>query len=165
MFKSYALLILAALLAGCAGQPRQPDPFKVTIVTIAPLDSTLLEQRYQVTLRIQNRTSQALSIKGMSFDIRLNDREFASGVSNQPVEVAAFDEAVTQVRMSSTLFGWFRQFQALQENRNTTFSYQISGSLHTAGSLFGTSFNESGEFDLSPQGNATRKPEIPTTHQ
>ena len=150
MYKNTWLLLFIVFLTGCAGIAQYKDDIKVTLVNIQILDSTLLEQRYLITLRVQNRTPQQLSVQGMSFDIDLNDKAFGSGVSNQAITVEPFDDALFEVKMSSTIFGIIRQIQSLQQRENEPFKYKISGRISAMGSLISIPFDESGEIDLTP---------------
>ncbi len=147
------LLFLSLLFSACASLMPQDDRVRVTIVDIRPLESTLMEQRFLVKLRLQNRSREALSIDGMSFDLELNGKDFASGVSNQAITVEGFGEALLEVKVSSTLFGVLRQIQTLQNQQPRPFQYRISGSLSSPGSLFGHRFSESGEIDLGLPAN------------
>ena len=149
LLRLLTLLVLSLLLSACASMMPRDDRVKVTIVDIRPLESTLMEQRFLVKLRLQNRASEPLSIKGMSFDLELNGKDFASGVSNQAVTAEGYGEALLEVKVSSTLFGVIRQIQTLQNREPQAFQYRISGSLSSPGSLFGLGFSEQGEIDLT----------------
>ncbi|MEE9287677.1 MAG: LEA type 2 family protein, partial [Gammaproteobacteria bacterium] len=77
------LLIFASLaLVGCASIPSELEPPRLTLKNVELLNATLFEQQYLLTLRLQNPNDFDLDIKGMSFDLEINDEEFASGVSN-----------------------------------------------------------------------------------
>ncbi len=127
----------------------QPDQFKVNISSMRMLESTLMEQRFQVSLRVMNRGREAVSIDGMSFDIELNGKDFASGVSNEKVSIPAFSEGIVSVNVTSTIFGIIRQLQGMQQNKPKTFHYQISGSFYPSSSLLSIPFKEEGEIDLN----------------
>ena len=143
------LMLLFGTLSSCATLGNQQPQFKVLITSMTPLESTLMEQRYLVKLRIQNRSDQPLTIDGMSFDLKVNGKAFASGVSNQQVIAEAYGEAMLEAKASSTLFGMLRQLQSMQESGSPAFQYEISGNLRTPESFFSLPFRESGEIDLS----------------
>ncbi len=143
------ILLLLTLLAGCASMMPQEDRVRVTLVDIQPLEATLMEQRYLVRLRLQNRARDPLAVDGLSFDLDLNGHAFASGVSNRAVSAPGFGEALLEVKVSSTLFGVIRQIQTLQNQEPKPFAYRISGRLSSPDSLFGLTFDERGEIDLN----------------
>jgi LEA14-like dessication related protein len=142
-------------LTGCAGMGYREAEVKVNIASLQLLESTLMEQRYLVKLRLQNRSPRTLRIEGMSFDVELNSKDFASGVSNQSLAVPAYDEALVEVKVSSTLFGIIRQLQSMQQPGRDSFDYRISGRVNTVGGYFSLPFEESGVIDLH----------LPTTKQ
>ncbi|MEW8359941.1 MAG: LEA type 2 family protein [Candidatus Thiodiazotropha sp.] len=144
------LFYLLLILSGCASlQPRE-ERIRVTIADLSPLESTLMEQRYLLKIRLQNRSKEALNIDGMSFDLDLNGRRFASGVSNQKASIPGFSESMLEVKVSSTVFGLIRQFSALQDQADGSFDYRISGSLSSPDSMLTLPFSEEGEFNLLP---------------
>lgn len=150
-------LLLLLILSGCAAlQPREAQ-VRVTIADLRPLESTLMEQRYLVKIRLQNRSRDDLKINGMSFDLDLNGKRFASGVSNQETTIPGFSESMLEVKLSSTVFGLIKQFGALQERQAGGFDYQISGSLSSPDSMRALPFSEKGEINLLPSAATPNK--------
>ncbi|WP_214660484.1 LEA type 2 family protein [sulfur-oxidizing endosymbiont of Gigantopelta aegis] len=148
MLKIISPILLIVFLFGCAGIETRPAQFKINIAAMKPLQSTLMEQRYQVDLRIMNRSNEEFSIDGFSFDVELNGKDFASGVSNEAFNLPALSEKVVSVEITSTIFGLVRQFNSFQKLNTEPFKYELSGSVYTRGSLFGIKFNEQGEINL-----------------
>lgn len=147
-YRLAGLLVLALIIAGCAGLGTHRDNVRVTVSNVQVLEATVLEQLYEVTLRIQNRSERALAIRGGSFDLAINGRDFGSGVTDQQVTVPAYADAQLRVRMVSTVFGMLRLFQGLQEEGRDTLDYEISGHFSVEEALGGVSFRESGEISL-----------------
>jgi LEA14-like dessication related protein len=132
---------------------REGD-IKVTISSLTLLEATLMEQRYLVGLRLQNRSPNRLQIGGMSFDVELNGKDFASGVSNRRLSVAPFEEASLEVEVGSSLFSMIRQLQVLQQQQRKAFDYKISGRVYLGQGLFSLPFKETGVIDLVGPGPA-----------
>ena len=143
------LLIVAFLLNACAGLHPKEYLIRVNLSNLKLLESTLFEQRFEATIRIQNRSQSELHIKGLSYDLSLNDKDFASGVSDKKSIIAPLSEGVISINLTSTLFGLIRQVNSIQEIQNKPFKYDLYGSVYTDNDLFGVSFSESGEIDLS----------------
>lgn len=143
-----SLVILLLFLSACAGLESYRDPIRVTVSGIKVLESTLLEQLYLVTLRIQNHNDQPIAIRGGSFDLEINGRDFGSGVTDQAVTVPAYSDAKIEVRMVSTVFGVLRLIQGMRERTDQSLQYEISGRLSADGSLGGLPFREAGEISL-----------------
>lgn len=150
MLNKLIYLVLIMVLFGCAGLDTKPEDFKVNISTMQMLESTLMEQRFLVTLRIMNRSKEDFIIEGMSFDIELNDRDFASGVTNEQVKLDRFSETVVSVTVTSTIFGIIRQINGLQQQKSKAFKYNLSGHIYTKRGLLGVPFSENGEINLTP---------------
>lgn len=151
------LFFLLQIFSGCASMQMREDRVRVTIADLRPLESTLMEQRYLVKIRLQNRSKEALTIDGMSFDLDLNGKRFASGVSNQKATIDGFSDSMLEVKLSSTVFGLIKQFSALQDRVDSTFDYQISGSLSSPNSMLAIPFSEKGEINLLPTSPTSKK--------
>ena len=129
---------------------------EINLSNLRLLDSTLFEQRFEASIRIQNRSQSELNIKGLSYDLSLNDKDFASGVSDQKITIPPLSEGVISVNLTSTLFGLLRQVKSMQEVQRKPFSYDLYGSVYTENDLFGINFSEKGQIDLTTPGTKTK---------
>src|SRR5947209_2698834 len=90
---------VGALLAGCAsfngGAPAQPPAISLTNLQIR--DVGAFEQRYGITLRVQNPNAQPLPITGLSYRLSLNGADFGHGVARKDVTVPGYAEALVDV--------------------------------------------------------------------
>lgn len=136
------------VLAGCAGLGGHRESPHVNISAIRVIEATPLEQVYAITLRVQNRAGRELAIRGGSFDLSLNGRDFGSGVTDQQVTVPAYSDAKIEVRMVSTLFSWVRLFQDLPAREGKPLEYEISGRFSVDGGIGGQTFRDAGEIEL-----------------
>ena len=150
-FRFVGVAMLLLMISGCAGLLRSHDAVRVTVSDIRVLESTLLEQLYEVTLRIQNRHDQEIVVRGGSFDLEINGKDFGSGVTDSQVTVAAYSDAQIDVRMVSTLFGMLRLINSLQERNGEALGYEISGRFSIEGRFGGIGFHEAGEVALPGQ--------------
>ena len=146
-------LLLAALLTvinsfGCASLGGYHDTVRVTVADIQVEESTLFEQLYSVTLRIQNRTEHPISVLGGSMDLELNGKDFGSGVTAAELVIPAFGDAKIDVRMVGTLFGMLRVIRSFQRREGAPLDYRIAGRLAVEGVVGSLRFNESGELTL-----------------
>jgi len=144
------LLVVLWTAIGCVGPGYSHDPVRVTVSDIRVLEATLLEQLYQVTLRVQNREGRTLEIRGGSFDLAINGVDFGSGVTDQGLTISAYSDAKLDVRMVSTAFGMLRLIQRLQaRTTGEPLRYEISGRLSVDGHLGSVSFSDGGEFSMA----------------
>ena len=144
------VLIVHALIAGCASLSQYPEPVKVTLSDLRPSNMTLLEQSYLLKVRVQNPNDAALNVRGMSYEISLNGKEFAHGVRGEPFTVPAFGETIVAGEIVSTVFSFYEQIREIQRNPTQRFQYEINGSLSLGGGAGRVPFEYKGELDFSP---------------
>jgi LEA14-like dessication related protein len=118
-----------AALAGCASMPVSTEPPYLSIISVEPMEVTPLEQKYRLKVRIQNPNDHDIDISGMSYVLEVNGHSLVKGVSDDAVQVPRFGESVIEMSGVSTLFGFVRQIQALQDRQSPGMDYRLSGKL------------------------------------
>jgi len=152
-YRSAVLLLLVALAAGCAGLHAYREPPRVSLVSIQPGEMNVLEQRYQLQLRIMNPNDEALPVAGMQYALQINGREFAYGLSRQPVSIPAYGEAVLDVDLVSNLLGMLQQLQEMSVETHESLKYRLKGSIRLDNSHRKLPFDYSGELHYLPAGS------------
>lgn len=151
MTRVCVLVLLAAVLAAgsaCSFFRPSIEAPRIGLTAFEPLEMRFLEQRYRLTLRIQNPNDFALRIKGFDYTVTLNGEAFGHGVSNQPVTVPAYGESLATVEMTSSLGRLLEQIRSLAESRADRIRYAIAGKTKIAGFAFRIPFERSGEVQL-----------------
>jgi LEA14-like dessication related protein len=143
-FLSLPLLALAA----CAAFPSRLEPPSVTLADVRPTQIGLLEQQYALKIRVQNPNQVELPLSGVSFQVELNGRPFAKGVSPQSTTVPAFGEVLLDVSAVGSLSGILDQLNAIRAARPERIDYRLQGKLATSG-LGNLPFDQKGSLDLS----------------
>jgi LEA14-like dessication related protein len=146
-------LTIALLHMGCAGLGQKLETPRVNLVGLKLLDVQLFEQRFGLTLRVQNPNRDDLTIEGISFKVEINGREFARGVDNQKVTVPAFGESLLEVEVVSTLFSLVEQLRDLNSHTGKPLDYRIHGRIYLAGSPISIPFEQTGELGGAANGN------------
>ena len=137
------------LLTTCSTMPKEYETLRVHIADMTPKDVAIFEQRFDVKLRIQNPNDVEFSINGLRFDIELNDREFANGMSGQRVAVPRFGSQLVDVEVFTTLTSFLRQLQELSGGKAQKVRYRLKGTAFVdAPGAFKAPFDEQGEIDL-----------------
>lgn len=113
---------------------------RVSLVSIAPASVQLLEQRFRVTLRIQNPNDRDITIRGLDYEIVVNERVFARGVSGKPVSVSAWSENTAEVEVVTSLDRIIDQLRELGTRTNPDIDYVISGHVSVDGIPFPVPF-------------------------
>ncbi len=121
---------------------------RVSLVSIAPVDFRLFEQRFRVTLRVQNPNSREITIRGLEYEIVVNDRIFAQGVSGKPVTVSAWGENIAELEVVSTLRRVMEQIEEFGSRAKPSFDYAISGHVSVDGVPFAVPFDYQGTLSL-----------------
>ena len=145
----HILLFLAAAVAfaGCASLPSK-DPLQVTVTGIEPLQEKEegFEIRLLVRLRVQNPNSDAISYDGAYVKVEVQDKTFATGVSNVGGTVPGFSEAVVEVPVTISMLRMVRHVIGMKDAAQADqIRYSMSGKLGSH------RFSASGEFSMKPQ--------------
>lgn len=164
MFRIPFLALLLSLLAACAGLPDSVEAPRVTVANVVPSEIGLLEQRFRLTLRIQNPNNVSLPLEGVSFEVELNGKPFATGVSNRSLTIPALGEASMEVDAVSNITGILQQFAEMQRGGSSALRYRVKGKAHLSGHG-ALPFDHGGEVAL-PEFDAPRdKPAPPPAGQ
>jgi late embryogenesis abundant protein len=145
------LLVLFACgllpFGGCASLQGR-EPIHVVMVGIEPLQGEGLELRMLVKLRIQNPNDTALDFTGVSLQIQVQGKSFATGVSDVAGSVPRYGEAIVNVPVSISVFRLAGQaIGAMTNEYGGKLAYEMSGKL--AGPAFNSArFESRGEFTL-----------------
>lgn len=146
--RGLVLGLVVALLSGCALLGERPAAPEVSLANISLQDATLFEQRYLLTLRIQNPNPFALPIGGMQYQLDINGEAFAHGVSDDKVSVPAYGEELIRVEVVSNLARAWRRMMDWAEGGADSLSYSLSGRAYLTDRSLRVPFEYSGELDL-----------------
>ena len=145
---SLALIAMLLFAGGCASLSGINPP-RVNVSNVTPQDMTLFEQKFLVQLRVQNPNDMDLEVKGMTFDLDLNGKSFATGLSNKTVTIPRFGSNLVDVEVISGLTGFLRQLKSFTGGAPPKFSYRLRGKLYLEKPVSTTlSFDEQGELEL-----------------
>jgi len=148
--KIIVYLLVAIVFAGCAGIGRISETPYITLSNINVLNMGVFEQRYRIMMRVQNPNDVAIPIKGMSYQIVINEKDFARGVSNKSFIVPAFGEEVIELEATSDLNSILSQFQNLMAGGIKKVSYSLIGKAKVENRIRRLPFEYIGELDLHP---------------
>jgi len=146
-----ALLLLLAfgvlLFGGCASLQGR-DPIQVIIAGVEPLQGAGLELRMLVKLRIQNPNDLPLDFNGVSVQMDVQGKRFATGVSDAGGTVPRFGETIVDVPVSISVFRIARQaIGVMTDEYRGKIAYEMTGKL--AGPAFNSlRFKSNGELTL-----------------
>jgi LEA14-like dessication related protein len=142
-----ALIVAILALPGCATLAGK-DPLQVAVAGIEPMPEKGegLELRLLVKLRVQNPNPAPISYDGAYVKLEVQDRTFATGVSNAAGSVAGFSEAVVEVPVTVSMLRMVRQVIGMRGDAPAEqIRYEMSGKLGSH------RFSAEGEFPMKPR--------------
>lgn len=154
LFPALIMLCILAVVSACT-EIQTAEPPQVHLTDIQMLDGGILEQRFQVDLRVGNPNNFDLPLDGLTFDLELNDRSFAQGFSNEAVTIPRLGEAMVRVIATTTLFDVVQQVLVLGQRDDL--SYRIEGQVYLQGiTSRAVPYEQSGRMRLVPDRSNTR---------
>lgn len=146
-----ALLVLLTFaifaIGGCAGLQRC-EPVQVIMAGVEPLQGQELELRMLVRLRIQNPNDQPVDFNGVSVQMDVQGKRFATGVSDASGSIPRYGETIVSVPVSVSTLEIVRQtFGFITSEKQGKLAYELSGKLAGPASGCGH-FKSKGEFAL-----------------
>ena len=146
----WAIGVLVSLgLAGCAGMPAG-DPLQVTVAGVEPLQGEGMELRMMVKLRVQNPNDMQVDYDGAYVRLTVQDKTFATGVSDARGTVPRFGEAVVEVPVTVSMLNVMRHVIGAMDDEAAPpdkVRYSLEGKLHGSG-FSSLRFRSQGEFTL-----------------
>lgn len=126
-----AAVVLLLATGGCASVTSLQAP-EVRVTSLQMLESMpgSLEQRFAVGLRLTNPNNRSVDVDGLDFDLELNGKRLARGVTNNAFELPRLGEAETLVVVTTSVFDVLRQALDLAGRSNATMDYRVKGRLH-----------------------------------
>jgi LEA14-like dessication related protein len=144
----FVLIAFGVLVFGGCASLRYSEPIDVIIAGVEPLQSQGLELRMLVKLRIQNPNELPLDFNGVSVQLDVQGKRFATGVSDTVCSVPPFGETIVSVPVSISVFRIVGQaMDVVTDEYRRKLEYEMTGRL--AGPAFNSlRFNSKGEFTL-----------------
>ena len=134
MVRHLFVVSLALAAAGCAGGGFGGglEPPEVTLSDIEFVGAGLFEQRLGLVLRMRNPNKEDLPLDGMRLRLEIDDKPFASGMTNQDVTIPGLgEETVTVEAVSATtdVLSQLRRMTGFQD-----IDYTLAGTAFLRGS-------------------------------
>lgn len=151
-----AAVLLA--LAGCSALPFNALAPKVSVADVEIKSIGLFEQRFDVGLRIGNPNDFDLAIEALDFDLEVNGRPLAKGLSRVSTTIPALSSTVLRVDAVMASKNLIEQIRTLPpDTLKEGVPYRIQGRVKTDKSSGWLPFDRSGVYGgdaKKPQGKA-----------
>lgn len=144
------MVLLAGLLGlhGCAVFDRSFSEPDVRLANVQMLKSNLWEQSFRLRLRVDNPNTRSLPVRGMQYQVYLNDMRLATGVTDKAFNVPAYGSQYFDVTVRSNIWRHIGDLVKLVENQQPV-HYRIDGHIRT-GLLFSPKLKLREEGTLDP---------------
>ena len=137
-----------AMLSGACASLETRDPLNVTVAGIESIPGEGMELRMLVKLRVQNPNDAPVEFDGVSVELEVQGKSFASGVSAESGVVPRFGEAVVNVPVTVSMLRMVRQVMGMLDGqRIEKVSYAMRGKLSGTG-FSAHRFAATGDFTL-----------------
>ena len=125
------LSLILLVLDGCAGFGKRWEPPRVSLVQIQVQKLTLFEATFQIELRVYNTNDAPLTVKGTDCHLKLQGKDFATGVSNEKTTIPAFETGVIPMMVYSSVLEFVKGLMMLPREENL--EYTLTGRIHLEG--------------------------------
>ncbi len=140
--RNFALLLLlfaASSLGGCAtwfgGGFKEPE---IELVQVELVRARLLEQEFRLHFRIDNPNDFSLPVRGLAYEVHLNEIRLAHGQSSVWFTIPARGHETFSIPVHSNLWRHMKYVARLLEKPDKPIRYRLEGEVQT-GLLFGRS--------------------------
>ena len=146
---TFFLFMVILTLSGCAGLGKPLEPPRINVSNIRPQEMKALEAVFLLELRVFNTNDIPIVIKGVDCELDLNDKKFASGVSNKETEIPSYGSGIVPILVYSSVLDIFRGVMGMSGQEKL--SYQIKGKVRIDAGAMGPStvpFTSEGELSF-----------------
>ena len=145
-----ALSFVMLMVSSCGSLGKIVDAPKVSLSDVQLVSAGLLEQRYRLTLRVQNPNSVGIPISGIDYAVKLAGVDFASGVTPNSFTLPANGEDLVNIDVSTNLLESARQIYNVIKQGPDSLDYQLSGNVKVnLPFVKSLPFSRSGKVDLN----------------
>jgi LEA14-like dessication related protein len=119
-------MLMLALSACALVHPRFEQP-TVRVVGIELRGGNLLQQHFAVKLNVQNPNDRALPVRELTFALKVEGLDFASGLSEQAFSVPALGDADFDMDISANLALAVLKLADKRQQHADALAYELTG--------------------------------------
>jgi LEA14-like dessication related protein len=147
---------ICLLMSGCAGLSPSFEKPQVSLADIQVQEVKTLETAFLIQLRISNPNDSPLDIQGLSCDVELDGRRFASGLQGDQQTIPAYGSALVPVEVYASVLDMFSSVISMIQHANQpdaqvrALNYRLVGKVRiSSGGFFrNVPFESEGELNL-----------------
>jgi LEA14-like dessication related protein len=138
------LLLAVGILSACATMKPSFETPTVQVVSFRPLPSEGLAPRFEIGLRVVNPNPDALKLRGMSYDVSLDDYRVVEGAASELPVVPAYGEADINLTAAVSLVDAMRFVNGLIGRTDRQVEYRLRAKLDVGALLPAIRIEEKG---------------------
>lgn len=124
--------LIALSLTACSGLPPNAVAPKVSVAAVDVKSLGLFEQHFDVGLRVNNPNDFDLTIEALDFELELNGRAFATGLTRATTLIPAVSSALVRVDAVTQSTNLVQQIKSLSPDAvKRGVPYRITGRIKT----------------------------------
>ena len=131
MLQGWLAGLIALGMTACSGLPLNAVAPRVSVAEVDIKNLGLFEQRFDVGLRVNNPNDFDLIIEALDFELELNGRPFAKGLTRVTTQVPAASSSLVQVDAVTQSTNLIQQFKTLPDALKGGVPYRIRGRVKT----------------------------------
>lgn len=139
------------LLTGCASLPFTLAPPKVSLVDLKALPAGVMEQRFQLTLRLSNPNNQALTLNGLDVALAVNDSDLVRALSSETVVLPRLGNELLVLEAKVSTIDLIRQGLRLANKKDEPLNYRLHGKAYVQNLSWPLPFEHRGDIQWPPQ--------------
>jgi hypothetical protein len=123
-----AVAVLGVAAIGCASAQRGLAAPRVTVQSLEPLPSSAGQQRFRVSLLIDNQNTDPLRIRAIEFKLRLADEGILDGRTDA-LNIEALDRQTVALELGSEIMSSLSRLLSFVQGPENALPYEIHGTV------------------------------------
>ncbi len=137
----WLVYFIVFLFAGCARMGKPVEEPQVTLVDMQMLEVRPLEAVFQISLRVMNPNDFPLDLRGVSCNLNIDGKRFATGVGDKHQEIPAYGTDIVPVIVYASTLKMFTSamavIQGMEQRQNDlqNMTYELVGKVRLGGGI------------------------------
>lgn len=124
-----AVVVLGGAPVGSSFAQRGLVAPRITVQSLEPLPASAGQQRFRLSLLIDNGNTEPLAIRDIEFKLRLADQGIIDGRLAAPLRIEALHQHTLTLELGSDIVSSLSRLLSFVEGPENTLAYEIYGSV------------------------------------
>ncbi|HAV12204.1 MAG TPA: hypothetical protein DCX06_01740 [Opitutae bacterium] len=143
------IILILSFLSGCATIDRDYEKPKIDVVGITKSETDTAALQFTIQLRIVNPNADTLRLKGLYYELSIEDIDLITGTANNIPAIEGYSDAVVSVSSAAGIIGSVRLASLMINEPRDSWQYRLKAKLGTTSKwLPSTTVVETGKIPL-----------------